>query len=395
MRYFIPIIACVLFFNACKEENNRVPEIDDPVIPGPVSNIQVERLAGALKFTYDIPPGQSLSYVRAECLINGVLRQVKASSYVNSLTINGFADTSVYTVNFYSVNRSEKASDPVAIQAKPLSPNFQEVFKTMELMEDWGGATASFENPNEADLAIVFNYVDSIGFWNQGETFYTKMPKGSVTTRGFAPRQTTFGVYVRDRWNNATDTLFKTLTPRFEKMLDRLQFKELRLPGDATLYGGTYVTSAIWDGRLAGDPCLVTNADGQWPHWVNFDLGVEKVLLSRFTMWQRGGQYTSMAYSDRNIKRFEIWGSMNPTAEWDSWTLLLDGEMIKPSGLPLGSNSEEDMEAWRNGHEFTFPLDIPYVKYIRLLVKETWSGLERFQVDEVEFWGQEPSDIVQ
>jgi hypothetical protein len=53
-------------------------------------------------------------------LINGVVRQVKASSYVNYLTLEGFADESEYTVYLYSVNRSEKASAPVAVQVKPL-----------------------------------------------------------------------------------------------------------------------------------------------------------------------------------------------------------------------------------------------------------------------------------
>ena len=399
MNKYLILISCMIFFWSCSEENNRVPVTSDSTIPGRVSNIRVERLPGAVKLIYDMPEGQSLSYVKAECLINGVIREAKASAYINTLTIEGFADTSVYTINLYSVNRSEKASEPVAVEAKPLSPNFREVFKTLQLYEDWGGASVYFENPNEADLAITVIFIDSAGYWNHGETFYTKRLEGVVSTRGYEPRMTQFGVYITDRWNNMTDTIVRSFTPRFEKQLDRLNFREVRLPNDAPLFGGTYLTPTIWDGRLAGDPCLVTNADGNWPHWVTFDLGVAQgVLLSRTRMWQRGGSYTNMAYTDRNIKKFELWGCLNPPStdgSWDSWTLLMDEEMIKPSGLPLGTTSEEDMEAWRNGHEFTFPLDVPYVRYIRLLVKESWSGIQRFQVDEMMFWGQEPSDIVE
>ena len=398
MNKYLILIACMMFFWSCSEENNRAPVTSDSTIPGQVSNVQIERLPGAIKLTYDIPSGQSLSYVKAECLINGNLRQAIASSYINTLTIEGFADTSMYTIQLYSINRSEKASEPVTVQAQPLSPSFREVFKTLQLVEDWGGPTVFFENPDEADLAITIIFVDSAGFWNHGETFYTKRPEGSFSARGYEPKLTTFGVYITDRWNNMTDTLINDLSPRFEKQLDRLKFSALRLPNDAPEFGGTYLVEAMFDGRLAGDPCMVTNADGNWPHWCTMDLGVTQgVLLSRIRIWQRGGQYTNMAYADRNIKRFEIWGTLetpSPDGSWDGWTLLMDDEMEKPSGSPMGTNTAEDMEAWSAGHDFSFPLDIPYVRYIRLLVKESWGNIERFQLDEIMFWGQEPSDIL-
>ena len=79
---------------------------------------------------------------------------------------------------------------------------------------------------------------------------------------------------------------------------------------------------------------------------------------------------------------------------WESWTLLLDAEMIKPSGLPMGQNSPEDIDVWRAGHEFLLPVDIPYVRYIRLKIEETWGAQYRFMIDEMTFWGQEPSDIL-
>ena len=179
MNKYLIVIVCMMFIYSCSEENHG-PATNDTVIPGQVSRVRVERLPGAIKLTYDMPDGQNLSYVKAECMINGVVRQVKASSYVNNLTIEGFADSSVYTINLYSVNRSEKASEPVEVSAKPLSPPFRDVFKTMKLVGDWGGATVSFENPSEADLTVVILYVDSTGFWNDGEPFFTKKKTGNV-----------------------------------------------------------------------------------------------------------------------------------------------------------------------------------------------------------------------
>ena len=384
----------MMSFYSCSEENNRLPVTDDPTIPGKVSNIRVDSLPGAVKLTYDLPRGQSLSYVKAECLINGVLRQVKASAYVNHLTIEGFADNSLYTINLYSVNRSEKASEPVQVQARPLAPPFQEVYKSLQLIEDWSGAAVFFENPSEADLAICLIHVDSTSFWNQGETFYTKRQQGSFSVRGFKPVETKFGVYIRDRWNNTTDTMVKVLTPRFDKPLERTKFRAVSLPSDVPAAWGWVMTN-LWNGNT-GEPGFHTNTDGIWPHWFTFDLGTEEgALLSRCIFWQRIGSNNAYSFTDRNIKKFEIWGSMdpNPNGTFDeSWTLLLDGEYIKPSGLPAGQFTEDDLDLLVNGHEFVFPLAIPYVRYIRVKVKETWSGAKEFFITQVAFWGSEPSD---
>ncbi len=398
-KYLTLLITYMIFCFSCSEENNRVPMTDDLTIPGKVSNVSIEALPGAVKLTYKLPEGQNLSYVKAECMINGVLRQVKASSFVNHLTIEGFADESEHTVSLYSVNRSEKSSEPLAVKVKPLSPNYREVFKNIQLIENWGGASVLFENPNEADLAITLIYKDSIGFWNMGETFYTKIHEGQFTLRGLASNETTFGVYITDRWGNTSDTLIKNLTPRFEKQLDKSKFIGMSLPGDSPLTPN-FGFSNWWNNNLGGDggQAFATINDGKWPHIVTFDLNTPQgALLSRMKLWQRlGSNYVTVAYNDRSIRKFEIWGSMdpNPDGSWDSWTLLLDGEIIKPSGLPIGTNSDEDMEAYYNGNDVDFPLDIPYVRYIRFICKETWGKMTTlFISSEMSLWGQEPSDI--
>ena len=401
MNKYLIVIVCMMFLYSCSEEKHA-PVTNDSTIPGQVSNVTPESLPGAVRLTYDLPSGQNLLYVKAECLINGVMRQVKTTS--NSLTIEGFADTETYTVNLYSVNRSEKESEPVTKQVQPLMPPFQKVFENLKFTEDWGGVSAFFDNPDEADLSIVVIRVDSTGFWNDVETFYTKRQQGQVSVRGLKPRKAKFGVYIRDRWNNTTDTLIKDLTPKFEKLLDISKFREVRLPSDAeyTNEAGGYVISCLWDNFFMGDPAAAFGeVNGQWPLWFTFDLGCEQgVTLSRFRLWHRGTQqttYHSQAYNDRAPRKFEVWGSMNPDPDgtWDSWTLLLDAEMIKPSGLPIGVNSEEDMQAFFEGNEFIFPLDIPDTRYIRMKVTETWGNQTRFIIDEVRFWGQEPSDITE
>lgn len=380
----------LLMMVSCVEENGRVPVISDSSQPGQVTNIQIEPLPGAVKLTYDVPDDRNLAYIKAECTINGIRREVKASVYKNNLIINGFSDTSVYEVKVYSVSQSEVASKPVTVEVQPLSPPFKEVFNNISLLKTWGGATVIYENPTEADLAISLIYIDSTGYWNPGTTYYTKVKQGSFSLRGFDPEEMTFGVYIRDRWDNMTDTLVKILTPMEEKQLNRNQFKQVNLPGDVKDAWG-WVMPNLWDGKIT-EPGFHTDIDGVWPQYFTFDLGTtEGAKLSRFKMWQRDGIPSGLTpYSDRNIRKFEIWGSMNPNPDGafdDSWQLLLADEIKKPSGLPSGQNSEEDMREIFEGHEFEFPLDVPDVRYIRIKVTETWAKVNSFYVVEVAFFG--------
>lgn len=397
-KYLLLMFPFMAFCSSCSEDYERVPISDDSIIPGQVSNVHVEALPGAIKLTYKLPAEQSLSYIRAECVINGVKRHVKASSNTNTLVIDGFADESDYTVNIFSVSRSERASKPVSVQVRPLTPPFQEVFKGIRLIEDWGGVSAVFENPSEAELSITIIDMNEDGFWSEGETFYTKMKQGSVATRGYDSKETRFGVFIRDRWNNMTDTLIMDLTPRFEKLLDKSKFRPVRFPNDAALLSRNFIKlEYLWDGEAPQSESGNTFAtdygtSATWPQHLTFDLGVEEgVLISRFNLSARPPYYQS-----HHMKRFEIWGSMEPESDgsWDSWTLLLEGEVVKPSGLPAGQLSDEDRQQAGQGWDFSFPAENPPVRYIRIKCTEVFIPMYAFAISEVTFWGQEPSDVI-
>ncbi|MEA4916098.1 DUF5000 domain-containing lipoprotein [Proteiniphilum sp.] len=388
----------VWLITACQEENERIPFSSDTTVPKAISDIKAESLPGAVKLTYRIPDDNIISYVKAECMINGTLRETKATPYQNSLIINGFPDVKSYDVKVYTVSRNEILSEAKIIQVEPLTPPYQEVYETLDLFRDFGGATVSFENPNESDLAISLIYVDSLGFWDIAETYYTRKKNGTISARGFDPVETKFGVYIRDRWNNITDTLVKDLVPIFEKQLDRTKFREVKLPSDQESAWG-WTMPYIWDGIIVNNinpdkPGFHTAPGKGWPHWFTFDLGVE-AKLSRYKFWQRGAS-PYVSYNDRNIKKFEIWGSLNPsvTGEFDeTWTLLLSAEVIKPSGLPLGELSDEDIAEIVNGNEFVFPPNTPITRYIRIKVLETWTGADSFYIMQVAFWGAEADEL--
>jgi hypothetical protein len=96
------------------------------------------------------------------------------------------------------------------------------------------------------------------------------------------------------------------------------------------------------------------------------------------------------------MKTFEIWGSMNPSPDgsWESWTRLLEGEVIKPSGLPAGELSDEDRQKCAEGWDFSFPIENPPVRYIRIKCLSVFIPMYAFAISEVTFWGQEPSDVL-
>ena len=119
------------------------------------------------------------------------------------------------------------------------------------------------------------------------------------------------------------------------------------------------------------------------------DLGQE-AKLSRVIVWQRNGRYL---YNHGNPRKFELWGSNDPNLDgsWDSWTKLGTFEGTKPSGLPLGEVSNEDLVYAESGEEFAIPLEAPSVRYIRFLTIETWSGSDFFHIGELKYFGKPSS----
>ncbi len=387
------LMAITTFLVQSCQEKELGPVGGSGKAPGPVRNVVVEPGPGKVTLSYDLPDDKDLLYVKAVVSINGVEREVKASFYQNNLEISGFGDTNSYEVSLYAVSRSEVSSEAVRVGVVPQKPPVLLTFESLDLFEDFGGATVGFTNENEGDLNIVVLTTDEFGDWTTADILYTKRPEGYFSVRGYHVEPRKFGVYVKDRWNNTSDTLVKELTPVFEKQLDRTKFHEYRLPTDELPAWG-WVMPYIWDGIIVNNtnvdkPGFHTNP-GVWPQHFTFGLGVE-ARLSRFRFWQRGSW---VAFTDRNVKKFELWGSNNPAPDgsYNGWTLLMEGESVKPSGEPMGTNTAEDLALVGEGEEFVFPPGTPAVKYIRMKVTETWSGANSFYIMQVAFWGDDQAN---
>ncbi|MDQ0107562.1 hypothetical protein J2T02_002681 [Chitinophaga terrae (ex Kim and Jung 2007)] len=384
-RYsFLYLLCCSLMF-ACKEDKRQ--PINQDSAPGPVSNVTAENIAGGARITYNRPKDESLLYVKAVYNIReGVQREVKASYYQNTLTVDGFPDTVAYTVTLYAVSRGEKASAPVTVTIHPLTPPVKAAFETLEMTNTYGGVRVTFVNDAEADLVLTVLATDSTQELVPAETYYTKRKAGAFAARGFDTTSRKFGVYVRDRWNNHSDTLFATLKPMFEQKLDKSKFKEVDLPTD-TYQPHIGKFNQLWDDKLGGN-IFHTKPGTGLPQWFTIDLGV-KTTLSRFKLHHRDGTFDG-PYTGGDPKIYEIWGSNNPPSDgsWNNWELLSRFESVKPSGLPEGTVTTEDKQfAVTDGEDFDFPPDIPPVRYIRFKTIKVWGALDHMYIAELTFWG--------
>lgn len=380
------LLLFVLFFIAfgCKQEPIGQQPIDN-IPPGPVSNVKIENTPGGAILTFSLPQDEDLLYVKAVySLKEGVLSESRSSLYSDTLRISGFGDITERQVKLIAVDRSRNESPKVDVTITPLEPAVITIGETLNLVADFGGVHAYWENLTRAEVSVVVLKEDNNKEFVPIQTIYSTMAAGDGAQRGLDTISGKFGIYVQDRWENRSEIKYFTLTPIYETKFDRLKFRTVSLPNDEPSAWG-WVMPNMWDG-IAGDQGFHTaNGTGRWPHSFTIDLGVTG-KISRLIEWQRQAQWI---YQHGNIKKFEVWGctTLDPSGNWASWTKLMNCVSTKPSGLPLGQTSGEDVAWAAAGEEFiSSPLN-PSVRYIRIKVNETWSGGDFLHISELQFYG--------
>lgn len=385
MRYTFLMLFCALLLHACSEEPiGQTPT--DKIPPGPITNPSVENTPGGAIITYTLPDDEDLLYVKAVYeLTGGVIAETKSSVYLDTLSILGFGDTKEREVTLIAVDRSENESKPVQVKVQPLTPPVYSVFETLTMVEDFGGVRYTWSNPTSANLEIaLMQKIDNE--YKAIETLYTSRKEGNQATRGLKSKEAEFGICIRDRWSNVSDTLFRTLTPIFEMQIPLENIRPFVMAGDTnTEYG--WVTENMWDGDLMTGWHTETYT-GPWPHRFTFTVTTGAVKLSRFKVYQRN-EWNQWLYRHGNPKKFELYGSNEPNKDGslDGWTLIDKYESYKPSGLPLGELTNEDIEYIQNGEEFPVDISVPAFKYFRVYVTESWVGSHFAHIIEFPLWG--------
>ncbi|TDQ08097.1 DUF5000 domain-containing lipoprotein [Pedobacter metabolipauper] len=387
--YSIAVIFTILCLYGCSKQG-RLDFVDENLpAPAQVNSVKSTSTPGGAILTYKLPVDENMSYVKAVYEIQpGVFREAKSSRFTDTLKLVGFGDTLSHEVKIYSIGKNEKSSEATLVTVIPKTPPVLSVYKTAVMAATFGGVNVSFKNPDRADLAIiVMRDTTGNGTWAPLTTFYTAAVSGNFAARGLESREQKFAMFIRDRWSNKSDTLELALTPKFEIEIPKNTFQPLVLPTDQTaLAGSGFTIQSLWNGT-AGNEIYASSNASSLPQWITIDLG-KKVLLSRFKQYME--QY-SHCYTASGLKTFELWGSNNPDADggWTRWTLLGRFNTLKPSGLPLGQTTAEDINYGAIlGADFTFDVDPEPVRYLRLKSLETYSSTGQVVIRELSFWGQ-------
>lgn len=388
MKKYVLAILTFLFFIVGCEKDEKGPLVKNNTIPGLITNIKVENMPGSVKISYDLPEDLDLLYVVATYTTEkGETVQAKSSVFKKYLILEGFAEPKEYTVKLHTVDRSENYSPEVLVKVNPLEAPIHQVFREVKVEETFGGVHISVYNELEAEYILYTLLKDSItGEWFEHDRFYTQSKNRDFYSRGFPSEPTEFAFFLTDKWQKGSDTLFTTLTPIYEIEIVKSDWKDLNLKDDFNepLYGPLKQlwtpgpTTYFFQNNMS--PNL------KMPTWISIDLG-DRYKFSRFKMNQVSHSATWI-YSSCTPLEYEIWVSNEPTTDWMKWTFLGNFRSVKPSGQPIGSNTEDDLEANKMGEEHDLLPVNDFFRYVRFKVNETWSGVPYFCALELTFWGQ-------
>lgn len=377
---------CLMILVGCKEEYRGQYPIDG-IAPQPVSNPVVENLPGKVKITYDLPNETDILYVKAVYKNTvGEIREVKSSVFKNELEIPGFGKSKKQTIQLITVDGSQNMSEPVTVEIEPADSPIYGVLESMESKESWGGFVLRWKNPEKEQL-IVKVFKEEKNEVLDLETFYSTELEAKKAVRGLDTIAQEFSIYIKDIYENYTDTFKTTLTPLFEVELPSKEFKEMPLPPGRKVSGWSGAWSSLFDKNVGGDNKYYLDPGDPNPYFT-IDLGAV-YKLSRTRVWPR----VDYCFALHNPRFFEYWGTTDleaakDPANWNGWSLLMKCESYKPSGTNTTTVTAEDKAYAQAGEEYEFPDDVVLVRYIRFRCTQTWTKTTALHVGELRFWGR-------
>ncbi|WP_423126855.1 DUF4959 domain-containing protein [Gaoshiqia sp. Z1-71] len=396
--FFFCSICLAVFLANCEDEIRNVQYPIDNIPPKKVENVVVENLPGSVKLTYELPDEQDLLYIKALYpLSTGETGEIKTSVFSNKMHIKGFGKSKKHTIQLVSVDKSQNESEPVSVEIEPFDSPIYEIFNSLKVLTAFGGFTAKWENPLNENISLEISEIDTINqFHNFLDIIHSSQADASYSVRGMDTTYRKFSFFIKDLYENFTDTLEVGLKPYFEQQIPLSGIKALPIPPYFQLFGAGRDASLMFDGNQSTSMYIrAGNIYGYMP-WFTVDMGL-KAVYSRFILFHRNGYEWTL----HNMREFEIWGtnSAETAAEHDrlpdewkqdpNWIFLGDFKSVRPSGGTVGQTpTSEDMEYILTGDKFEFPLGIPAVRYLRWNVISTWSNSTGVQAPRAYLYGQ-------
>lgn len=371
MKYIYLLIGILVLWSC--DDVSREPYVTDEAAPAQVTDVVVKPTPGGAEISYTLPSDVDLLYVEAKyTLPNGEEVTMNASGNTRTLFIEGFAEVKEYEIMLTCVDRSGNRSEPYMLKVTPDTPPVIAVFNTLQIKPDFGGLNLQWENPTEAELAILVYKKNEEGELVNVDTYYTSAKDGNYSVRGLEDVESEFTIQLRDKWSNYSDKRTEILTPIYEAEIpvEDLSPMDFAYTQNFDLSEMQYIP-LMWDNKFED------NITGKTviPWYASITISPEPIRLSRIIIWQYTWASYNYAhyYAGGNGRVYEIYGTDKdvPSTDMTDWVLLRTCEIIKPSGWPIGvgreNQSDEDFDLAHNrGHEYNIPLDAPAVRHLRI-----------------------------
>ena len=410
---FIALLLAVSLFSSCEEE---LGDTDKTPPPLPANIQQKEAISGGAIITYDVPEVIDLLYIQARYVINGVERISKSTTYENTLTVSGFGEIKEYDVWISSVDKSGNRSDESKITVTPLTPPADLAFSTMKVEEAFGGIAVSLTNEAEATLIVETAVKDTLGFWQVLDSRATDKENEEFIIKDgvvFLDDAQEFKIYIKDRWDNVSDTLPKTLKPLFEELIDFNHIETSSYADDDDSWPGSlYLPRFVTDGISTNNNNYIYHSgpNTNFPVSLTIDLGTE-IKISSYKMFTR----YNYEYRNHCFKSWQIWARADaPPLTTDAdpdfapaktgweigdtyanvdgdpgWTLISQAATTRPSG-PDGPVTSEDIAYGRAGEIHAIPINIAKsrtFRYVKLCIQTSYSN-SYAAIAEMSFYGE-------
>lgn len=400
--YFIlwMLVSFLISCDSMEDINRKYSEMEEQVYLGKVDSIQTFSGLNKIKITWYISSDpkieSSVIYwnVRQDSIVKPFTRKTPGIQK-DSIIIENLSEGNYY-FEFRNTNKKGESSLFSSATGVSLGENYlNSLINSLEGREpvsiDYNPedySTTIILSPTHDDMLLCseVKYIN-----NQGEEISLTIDReddsftmANISTKGSFELRSVFSLDL----DIDDEILYSKYVTYFVPAPELHGISQWNPPGIpyGTYWETYYGIKFMWDNDI--DTYYLVSAP-ELPYSFTFDLG-KSIFIERFKLFQRqdivnGETY---AYDGQNLKTFQIWGSNTPdvTSSFDDWIKLGDFEIIKPSGLPQGQSTPEDVVAAASGHDFILDLDFP-IRYIRVVAQSLWGGYSTIAVSEIKFFG--------
>lgn len=388
----IILIACMVFVG-CNDDSSI-----DSLAPAPITNIQFTPQNGGGYFTYSIPADADFLYVKAVYSLDSGQEVIKtASTYTNSLTIEGLGSVKEYPVKLYAVDRKGNVSAPIEKLITPLASNISVVLSSLKVKAGFSSLVVNWKNELKQTLDIYIKVKTADKEATKVSTSNLAVDYFTYNNLKGVPYEVS--VFIKDSYGNQSQEVsMGSFTPMIDGKISKSKWNFLN---DTKLYGnkwdyssgsdaskqkpfpqfmGTYRSDSlknasesfyegsifelfddILDDRFSQNLNYFHTGKQLCPFSYFLDMG-RTIKASRVKVWQR--DYSTAYYGRENVQIFQLWISddADATDGIGNWELVGTYTINKPSDALEAENTA------RAGHEFLlYPDDPRFSKPFRYL----------------------------